>query len=124
MTWLKWCAVLFLAAMLQTSAWASGGQDNTRELQDQIDGMQQKILEMQAQLDELRAQRDAEEQKRAQVESRLAEVEDAEPDDEQLREIAAETYDEKDAEGIKIGGAVRSEEHTSELQSRGHLVCR
>src|SRR5690625_7043785 len=26
---------------------------------------------------------------------------------------------------IKIGaGAVRSEEHTSELQSRGHLVCR
>lgn len=107
MTWLKWFAVLFLAAMLQTSAWASGGQDNTRELQDQIDGMQQKILEMQAQLDELRAQRDAEEQKRAQVESRLAEVEDAEPDDEQLRKIAAETYDEKDAEGIKIGGAVR-----------------
>src|SRR5690625_7726409 len=106
MTWLKWFAVLFLAAMLQTSAWASGGQDDTRELQDQIDGMQQKILEMQAQLDELRAQRDAEEQKRAQVESRLAVVEDAEPDDEQLREIAAETYDENDSAGIMNSVAV------------------
>src|SRR5439155_18906616 len=26
--------------------------------------------------------------------------------------------------GIGAGGAPRSEEHTSELQSRGHLVCR
>src|SRR5690625_6133956 len=26
--------------------------------------------------------------------------------------------------GTRPGGAARSEEHTSELQSRGHLVCR
>src|SRR5207253_9883846 len=26
--------------------------------------------------------------------------------------------------GVPGGGVVRSEEHTSELQSRGHLVCR
>src|SRR5690625_7069543 len=26
--------------------------------------------------------------------------------------------------GILVGSIVRSEEHTSELQSRGHLVCR
>src|SRR5690625_7037361 len=26
--------------------------------------------------------------------------------------------------GVKVIGASRSEEHTSELQSRGHLVCR
>src|SRR5437660_4678964 len=28
------------------------------------------------------------------------------------------------AEGVKIAREMRSEEHTSELQSRGHLVCR
>src|SRR5690625_5602922 len=28
------------------------------------------------------------------------------------------------APALCSGGAVRSEEHTSELQSRGHLVCR
>src|SRR5690625_6183430 len=27
-------------------------------------------------------------------------------------------------EGMMQGGSTRSEEHTSELQSRGHLVCR
>src|SRR5690625_5866659 len=26
--------------------------------------------------------------------------------------------------GLRIGYGIRSEEHTSELQSRGHLVCR
>src|SRR5690625_6445583 len=26
--------------------------------------------------------------------------------------------------GLRIGASARSEEHTSELQSRGHLVCR
>src|SRR5690625_6467015 len=29
-----------------------------------------------------------------------------------------------EANGGKISSSVRSEEHTSELQSRGHLVCR
>src|SRR5207253_4588705 len=28
------------------------------------------------------------------------------------------------ATAARVGGSVRSEEHTSELQSRGHLVCR
>src|SRR5690625_7114703 len=26
--------------------------------------------------------------------------------------------------GLRVGDKIRSEEHTSELQSRGHLVCR
>src|SRR5207253_3516108 len=47
------------------------------------------------------------------------------PSREQPRDIIAE---EPVVEGIVIGivitGLVRSEEHTSELQSRGHLVCR
>src|SRR5690625_6672022 len=29
-----------------------------------------------------------------------------------------------ETKNITLGSAVRSEEHTSELQSRGHLVCR
>src|SRR5690625_6103249 len=29
-----------------------------------------------------------------------------------------------DARGVGRGRSVRSEEHTSELQSRGHIVCR
>src|SRR5690625_3501982 len=28
------------------------------------------------------------------------------------------------SQGVRAGGATRSEEHTSELQSRGHLACR
>src|SRR5690625_5504246 len=36
-----------------------------------------------------------------------------------------ERIDELEAAGKRIGaGGPRSEEHTSELQSRGHLVCR
>src|SRR3712207_7029669 len=29
-----------------------------------------------------------------------------------------------DAAGVQVGGGLRSEEHTSELQSRQYLVCR
>src|SRR5437870_10046696 len=33
-------------------------------------------------------------------------------------------YNQMDAVSTAVGLLVRSEEHTSELQSRGHLVCR
>src|SRR5437660_10364966 len=33
-------------------------------------------------------------------------------------------YDRPDREGLPVVRRRRSEEHTSELQSRGHLVCR
>src|SRR5437870_467694 len=39
-------------------------------------------------------------------------------------ETSAATFLGTPAEGFKTRGYFRSEEHTSELQSRGHLVCR
>src|SRR5690625_6796579 len=39
-------------------------------------------------------------------------------------QTAAQAYFQKDAADLTISEAARSEEHTSELQSRGHLVCR
>src|SRR5699024_10653721 len=86
---------------------ASEGQDEADILRGQIDRMQQQLLEMQRQLDELRAERDDEEQQREEMESRLAEVEDAGADEEQVKEIAASTYDEKKSSEIHVGGAVR-----------------
>src|SRR5690625_6634049 len=38
-------------------------------------------------------------------------------DERPMETVASET-------GLEIFGEIRSEEHTSELQSRGHLVCR
>src|SRR5207253_11502938 len=48
---------------------------------------------------------------------RLAELLQADVDTAELDEAA-------DAYAQQVSEAVRSEEHTSELQSRGHLVCR
>src|SRR5687768_18315384 len=39
-------------------------------------------------------------------------------------EVAGAAVAERDGEGALPGDGVRSEEHTSELQSRLHLVCR
>src|SRR5438309_6648735 len=43
------------------------------------------------------------------------------------RDPGAEEHDQHDggsAEWVRLGGVARSEEHTSELQSQFHLVCR
>src|SRR5258708_18873778 len=44
----------------------------------------------------------------------------------QAREVTAPRTlgDEDRAEGVEVAGEARSEEHTSELQSPDHLVCR
>jgi len=104
--WLSLTVVLVLFCALSTAN-ASEGQDEAEMLKEQIDRMQQQLIEMQRQLDELRAQRNAEERKRDEMESRLAEVEQAEADDDKVKEIAAETYEEKKSAEIDVGGAVR-----------------
>ncbi|HSH27525.1 MAG TPA: hypothetical protein VK972_07150, partial [Wenzhouxiangella sp.] len=104
--WLKLSACLAMVFMLSVAS-ASEGRSEAEMLKEQIDGMQQQLLEMQRQLDELRAERDQEQSERERIESRLAEVEDADTDEEQVREIAASTYDEKKSNEIHVGGAVR-----------------
>src|SRR5699024_4792005 len=105
-SWLKLFAFLVLACTLSVAS-ASEGQSEADLLKEQIDRMQQQLLEMQRQLDELRTERDEEESERERIESRLAEVEGAGADEEQVREIAASTYDEKKSNEIHVGGAVR-----------------
>ena len=105
-SWLRLTAFLVLACMLSVAS-ASEGQDEADMLKEQIDRMQQQLLEMQQQLDELRAERDEEEQKREEMESRLATVEEGGADEEKVKEIASETYDEKKSTEIDVGGAVR-----------------
>jgi len=102
----RWTTVLVFAGMLSVAS-ASEGQDETEALRQQIDRMQQQLLEMQRQLDELQAERDQEAREREQMASRLAEVEASESDEDAVREIAAETYDEKKGSEINVGGAVR-----------------
>jgi hypothetical protein len=104
--WLKWTAFLLLAGTLSIAS-ASEGEDEAEMLKEQIDRMQQQLLEMQRQLDELRAERDEEEEKRQEMESRLAEVEESPTDETKIKEVAAQTYDEKKATEIDVGGAVR-----------------
>ncbi len=104
--WLKLPACLAMVFMLSVAS-ASEGRSEAEMLKEQIDRMQQQLLEMQRQLDELRAERDEEEHKREQMESRLADVEDAGADEEQVREIAASTYEDKKSNQIHVGGAVR-----------------
>ncbi len=105
-SWFRLTAFLLLACSLSVAA-ASEGQDEADMLKEQIDRMQQQLLEMQRQLDELRAERAEEEQKREEMESRLAEAEEGDTDEEQVKELASETYDEKKATEIDVGGAVR-----------------
>lgn len=105
-SWLKLSAFMVMACIISVAS-ASEGQDETEMLREQIDRMQQQLLEMQQQLDELRAERNDEEQKREQMESRLAEVEEGDTDEERVKEVAAETYDEKKGAEIDVGGAVR-----------------
>src|SRR5690625_5804084 len=38
--------------------------------------------------------------------------------------LGVNSQDKREILGFKVANAERSEEHTSELQSRGHLVCR
>ncbi|QKK03484.1 MAG: carbohydrate porin [Pseudomonadota bacterium] len=106
---MKWCswlsAVLLLGAV--TTAQASGSDEEAEMLKRQIDAMQQQLIEMQRQLDQLRAERDQEAREREQMASRIADVEAREADEEEVREIAAATYDEKKASQINVGGAVR-----------------
>jgi cell division protein FtsB len=105
-SWLKLSAFLVLAGFLSVAN-AAEGEDEAEMLKEQIDRMQQQLLEMQRQLDELRAERDEEEEQREQLETRLAEVEDGETDEEMVKEVAAATFDEKQAADIDVGGAVR-----------------
>src|SRR5438445_9668480 len=49
---------------------------------------------------------------------------DGDRDDEGRGERAQEDQDDEEGEGRALEGLVRSEEHTSELQSRQYLVCR
>lgn len=109
--WLKLCACLVMACMLSVASASEGkGEAEMLEaemLKEQIDRMQQQLLEMQRQLDELRAERDKEEHKREQMESRLADVENAGAGEEQVKKIAASTYEEKKSNEIQVGGAVR-----------------
>jgi hypothetical protein len=100
-------SVIIIMTCVISVASASEGQDETELLREQIDRMQQQLLEMQQQLDELRAERNEEAQRREQMESRLAEVEEGDTDEERVKEVAAETYDEKKGAEIDVGGAVR-----------------
>lgn len=101
-----WCRIFgtALLALALSTAHASSGEDEAEMLKEQIDKMQQELLEMKQQLNELRAER---ERDREEMESRIAEAEEDEADEEKVRELAAETYDEKKASEINVGGAVR-----------------
>lgn len=90
----KYLCAGMLCVALPVTAFADG--DETDVLKEEIERMQQQLMEMQERMAEL-------EREKAEAEAEARE----EPDQEEMKQIAAETYDEKSSEGINFGGAVR-----------------
>lgn len=91
----KYLCTGLLAFSLPMTAAADG--DDTEALKDELERMQRQLTQMQQRLAELEREKDEAE----------ARAEEAGTDEDKVREIAAETYDEKSSQGINVGGAVR-----------------
>src|SRR5690625_6494112 len=52
------------------------------------------------------------------------EVQDIDHENQEIKTKALNSGTIKNKKGVNVPNVKRSEEHTSELQSRGHLVCR
>ena len=90
----KFLCTSVLALALPLTAAADG--DDSEALKQQIEEMQKQLMQMQQRLAELERDKDE-----------ADEAEEEPADEEQMRQIAAETYDEKKGAEIDVGGAVR-----------------